>query len=97
MSATIDYGTFIGRDGKTVKRTEPRGDGCESKQYCAYQWACIQRERAALKEEFAANKQIIADKVKGKVRIAQRRNNEIKETLQDLIYSADKYHNGGVC
>lgn len=70
--------------------------GCFPKHVCEEKIRVINEEIKVLEEEKAVNKQIIKAKVKGQIRMAQRRNNEIRERIQSLRLNKQVWYNGGV-
>jgi hypothetical protein len=56
----------------------------------------IQDEIDALKVEYAENKVLIKNKVKGKIRSSQSRNKKIRERIEHLHITRQPYYNGGI-
>jgi hypothetical protein len=70
--------------------------GCHSHAYCKYRIKLIEYEIAPLKEELKECNRIISEKVKGQIRINQKRRKEIKDEIQSLRWSMHRWFNGGV-
>ena len=72
-------------------------NGCYSSAYCKFRLSLIDIKIAPLKEELKECNRIISEKVKGQIRINQKRRNEIKDEIQSLIWSKSRWYNGGIC
>jgi hypothetical protein len=88
--AAYDYTKY--EDGILVRQA----DGLYTKEYCDLQLRKLRDAEQVLREEYKANLQIIKDKVKGQIRIAQRRNKDIKEEVAGLRFCADPWRNAGI-
>jgi hypothetical protein len=67
-----------------------------TKEQCEEKVRHLRAQIEHLKAEYMANKTIIMNKVRGQIRIAQRRNNQIKDEIRTLRACMDPWFNGGV-
>ncbi len=70
--------------------------GCATKELCELMLRIYDKAQQLLKDELEVQQKIVKAKVKGQIRIAQRKIKELRAQIYDIQLSKTCWYNGGV-